>query len=94
MAGERRKYFFPDHLIITSGEAALTLLLLPPRTSPTFGSSYERAGTASLMLTLAFVTGSPVSVTQDSALLPQAGSSTLIGAEPTAAQETAQSRPP
>ena len=37
-----------------------------------------------LMLTLAFVAGSPVSVTQDSALLPQAGSSTLIGAEPTA----------
>ena len=37
------------------------------------------------MLTLAsLVAGSPVSVTQDSALLPQAGSSTLVGAEPTA----------
>ena len=47
-----------------------------------FGSL--RGATASLMLTLAFVTGSPVSVTQDSALLPQAGSSTLVGAEPTA----------
>ena len=40
------------------------------------------------MLTLAFAcAGSPVSVTQDSALLPQAGSSALIGAEPTAGGE-------
>jgi len=40
------------------------------------------------MLTLAFAcAGSPVSVTQDSALLPQAGSSALIDAEPTAGGE-------
>ena len=40
------------------------------------------------MLTLAFAcAGSPVSVTQDGTLLPQAGSSALIGAEPTAGGE-------